>query len=56
MSEKLDNNTKIDIKLKQEIEREWAKVTWPVNFGTVSVKLRDGKPTLTRVELTIKHD
>ncbi len=52
MSEKLDNKVKKDIDLKQELD----KITWPVDYGTVTVQVRDGKATLAKVERTIKLD
>jgi len=41
-----------DIALKKELE----KVNWPIKFGIVHVKIRDGKPVLATIEETYKLD
>jgi len=41
-----------DLELKKELE----KVTWPIEYGTVKVTLRAGKPTLVTIERTVKLD
>ena len=41
-----------DAKLAQSL----GLVKWPIQFGTITVQLRDGKPTMVKVEKTIKLD
>ena len=41
-----------DLELKKELE----KVNWPIDYGTVTVKIRQGKPTLVIIERTVKLD
>ena len=41
-----------DAKLIQAL----ALILWPVQYGTITVQLRDGKPTLVKIERTIKLD
>ena len=31
-------------------------ITWPVQYGTITVQVRDGKPTMVKIEKTIKLD
>ena len=31
-------------------------VRWPLQYGTITVQVREGKPTLVKVEKTIKID
>ena len=45
-------NTDEDAKLVEAL----AQVRWPIRYGTVTIQLRDGKPTLVKVEKTIKAD
>ena len=33
-----------------------AKIAWPVQYGSIMVIVRDWKPTLVKVEKTIKLD
>ena len=33
-----------------------AQLQWPIQYGSVTITLRDGKPTLVKVETTIKLD
>ena len=44
-------NTK-DLELKKELE----KIDYPIDFGSVKIQVRDGKPTLITIERTIKLD
>jgi len=41
-----------DVELKEELER----ISWPIKYGTITLQLRDGKPTLMKIERTIKLD
>ena len=41
-----------DLELKKELE----KVDWPIKYGSVTVKLFNGKPTLVVIERTVKLD
>jgi len=50
--DKLDIENKQDLELKRQLE----KVDWPIEYGIVSIQLRAGKPTLIKVERTIKLD
>ena len=33
-----------------------AQIKWPMQYGTITVQLRDGKPTMVKIEKTIKLD
>jgi len=50
MTDKLEN--KEDLELKGQLE----KIVWPIEYGVISIHLRAGKPTLIKVERTIKLD
>ena len=52
MTERLQIENQQDLELKKELE----KIDWPVDYGSVKVQLRNGKPTLVTVERTIKLD
>ncbi len=52
MPERLELQNSEDDKLKKELE----KVNWPITHGNVTVKMRDGKPTLITIERTVKVD
>jgi len=41
-----------DIELKKQLE----KIDWPIEYGIISIQLRAGKPTLIKIERTIKLD
>ena len=41
-----------DIELKKSLEL----VIWPIEYGTVKVQIRNGKPTLVTIERTLKLD
>ena len=45
-----------DAELEAHIKKELDKVDWPIKYGTVTVTIRDGKPTLARIEKTVKLD
>lgn len=42
--------------LESTLRRTLADVEWPVRYGVVSVTIRDGKPTVVKIEETIKLD
>ena len=50
--DKLDIENKQDLELKRQLE----KVDWPIEYGIVSIQLRAGKPTLVKIERTVKLD
>ena len=52
MTDKFDLDNKQDIELKRQLEQ----VRWPIEYGIISIQLRAGKPTLIKVERTIKLD
>jgi len=41
-----------DIELKKELE----KIAWPIDYGIITIQLRNGKPTLLKIERTVKLD
>ena len=41
-----------DVKLKEELER----IDWRLDYGSVKVQIRQGKPTTITIERTIKLD
>ena len=43
-----------DLELKKELEKiDWQKY---LEYGTVKVQIRDGRPTLATIERTVKLD
>jgi len=32
------------------------KIDWPIEYGTIKVQIRNGKPTLITIERTVKLD
>ncbi len=40
----------------EELRKELEKITWPIEYGSVKITLRDGKPTLITIERTVKLD
>ena len=41
-----------DLELKKQLE----VIDWPIEYGTVKVTIRNGKPTLVTIERTVKLD
>ena len=39
-----------------ELKKELEKITWPVEYGSVKIQIRAGKPTLITIERTVKLD
>ena len=52
MTDKIELENKQDLELKRQLE----KVSWLIEYGIISIQLRAGKPTLIKVERTIKLD
>ena len=38
------------------LSKQLRAVQWPIDFGIISIQIRDGKPTLIKIERTIKLD
>jgi hypothetical protein len=41
-----------DAVLKKELER----ISWPVDYGSVKIQVRNGRATLVTIERTVKMD
>ena len=41
-----------DLELKESLE----KIDWHLDYGSVKIQVRDGRPTLITIERTIKLD
>ena len=52
MTEKPEIQNQQDVELRRELE----KVDWKLDYGSVKVQIRAGKPTLVTIERTIKLD
>ena len=52
MTDRLELENKQDAELKRQLEQ----IEWPIDYGIISIQLRAGKPTLIKVERTIKLD
>jgi len=50
--DRLELENKEDTEFKKQLEQ----VKWPIEYGIISIQLRAGKPTLIKVERTIKLD
>ena len=50
--DRLELENKEDTEFKKQLEQ----VKWPIEYGIISIQLRAGKPTLVKVERTIKLD
>ena len=50
--ERLEIQNQQDIDLKKELE----KVDWPIEYGIITIQLRNGKPSLLKIERTVKLD
>jgi len=40
----------------EELKELLEKIVWPIEYGSVKVTLRNGKPTLVTIERTVKLD
>lgn len=52
MTDKFELENEQDVELKRQLD----KIAWPIEYGIISIQLRAGKPTLVKVERTIKLD
>ena len=52
MAERLEIENQQDINLKKQLEG----VSWPIDFGTITLQLRNGKLAILRIERTVKCD
>ncbi len=52
MNDRLEIQNQQDVELKKELE----KVDWKLNYGSVKIQIRNGKPTLITIERTVKLD
>jgi len=52
MTDKLVIQNEQDIELKKELEN----IDWPIEYGIITVQLRDGKPSLLKIERTVRLD
>jgi len=52
MTDRMELENTQDMELKRQLET----VSWPIEYGIISIQLRAGKPTLIKVERTIKLD
>lgn len=52
MTDNLELENKEDLELKRQLEQ----VKWPIDYGSIKIQLRAGKPTLIITERTIKLD
>ncbi len=48
----------VDIQKQQDIElkKQLDKIDWQLDYGSVKVQIREGKPTLITIERTVKLD
>ncbi len=52
MTDRLKIQNQEDAELKKELK----KIAWPIEYGTIRVQIRDGRPTLATIEKTVKLD
>ena len=52
MTDRFDLENKQDTEFRKQLD----KIAWPIEYGIISIQLRAGKPTLIKVERTIKLD
>ena len=52
MTDKLETQNQQDLELKKELE----KIDWYLDYGSVKIQIRQGKPTLITIERTIQLD
>ena len=41
-----------DLELKKELE----KIDWPIEYGSIKIQIRQGKPSLITIERTVRFD
>ena len=52
MTDRLEIINPADTELKKQLEA----IRWPVEYGVVSLQIRNGKPTMLKIERTVKLD
>lgn len=52
MNDRVEIVNKQDTDLKEQLE----KVDWPIEYGTITVQVRNGQPSLLKIERTVKLD
>lgn len=52
MVDKLEIRNQQDAELKRELD----KINWNLDYGSIKIQIRQGKPTLITIERTIKLD
>jgi len=40
----------------QQLKKELEKIEWNLEYGSVKIQIRNGKPTLITIERTVKLD
>jgi len=40
----------------EELKKELEKIDWKLDYGSVKIQIRNGKPTLITIERTVKMD
>ena len=40
----------------EELKKQLEKIDWTIDYGSVKVQIRNGKPTLITIERTVKLD
>jgi len=40
----------------EELKKELEKIDWTIDYGSVKVQIRQGKPTLITIERTVRLD
>uniref|UniRef100_A0A6M3L5C3 Uncharacterized protein n=1 Tax=viral metagenome TaxID=1070528 RepID=A0A6M3L5C3_9ZZZZ len=52
MTDRLEIQNQEDEDLKKQLKN----IDWTVEYGTITIQLRNGQPTLAKIERTIKLD
>jgi len=52
MSDKLEGQNQQDLELKKQLER----IDWNLDYGSVKILIRQGKPSLVIIERTVRLD
>ena len=39
-----------------ELKAALVKMVWPIDYGTIKIQVRDGKPVVVTIERTLKLD
>ena len=40
----------------EELKKQLEMINWPIDYGSVKVQIRHGKPSLVTIERTVKLD